>query len=180
VSAGVRTAERSNRRLVGKLLAMTAASFAFAFALVPLYDVFCEITGLNGKTGVVDAHSVSDDVDTSRWVTVEFVGGVQSGLDWEFAPVERRMRVHPGGVYDTRFYARNRAETTTVGQAVPSVAPSKASLYFNKTECFCFSRQVFGPGEGREMPVRFVVDRDLPDSITTLTLSYTFFNANGG
>jgi len=151
--------------------------FGFGYALVPLYDVFCEITGLGGKTGVAEESRVENVADTSRELTVEFLGTVSSGLPWEFRPTTKKMKIHPGRVYETTYFARNLADRATTGRAVPSVAPGAAGTYFRKTECFCFSEQRFGPGEGREMPVRFVVDRDLPADIRTISLSYTFFDA---
>jgi cytochrome c oxidase assembly protein subunit 11 len=162
---------RSARRLGLVVLAM----FGFGFALVPLYSVFCELTGLNGKTGVVEARALDGAVDYSRLVTVEFTGSVSSQLPWEFAPVKFKMKVHPGKVYDASFVARNLASAAKVAQAVPSVAPSEASRYFDKTECFCFTEQRFEAGETRELPLRFVVDTGLPPEIKTVTLSYTFF-----
>ena len=152
--------------------------FGFGFALVPLYDIFCEITGLNGKTGVVEESAVPDTVDTTREITVEFVANVNSALPWEFRPVQKKMRVHPGQVYSASFVAHNLADRTLVGQAVPSVSPAVASRYFDKTECFCFTRQRFEAGESREMPVRFVVGTRLPKDVSTVTLAYTFFNAD--
>jgi cytochrome c oxidase assembly protein subunit 11 len=152
--------------------------FGFGYALVPLYDAFCEITGLNGKPGIVQAEALSAGVDQSREVTVEFIGNVNSSLKWQFYPLTKRMRVHPGEVYQTEYYARNLADSDVVGQAVPSVTPAVASKHFDKTECFCFTRQAFAAGEGREMPVRFVVNTRLPKDISTVTLAYTFFKVD--
>jgi cytochrome c oxidase assembly protein subunit 11 len=166
---------RANRRTAGRLGLVVLAMFGFGFALVPLYDVFCEITGLNGKTGVVEASELDGRVDQERLVNVEFVASVNSRLPWEFAPERHKMQVHPGEVYEAAFVARNLASEAMIGQAVPSVAPATASRYFNKTECFCFSPQRFEAGEERRLPVRFVIDRALPSNIGTVTLSYTFF-----
>jgi cytochrome c oxidase assembly protein subunit 11 len=168
-----------NRRTARHLAVLTLTMFAFGFALVPLYDVFCEITGLNGKTGRVEAAALDNQVDLERNITVQFVTSVNGGLQWEFAAQTPRMSVHPGGVYEAFFTARNISPSPTVGQAVPSVSPNTAAAHFNKTECFCFTRQVFAAGESKLMPVRFVVDRDLPDQVRTITLSYTFFDAKG-
>lgn len=165
-------------RLVRNLFLVVIGMFGFGYALVPLYDVFCEITGLNGKPGVVQAEALSEGVDQSREVTVEFIGNVNSSLKWQFYPRTKRMRVHPGEVYEAQYYAKNLAASDVVGQAVPSVTPAVASKYFNKTECFCFTRQAFAAGEGREMPVRFVVDTRLPSAISTVTLAYTFFRVD--
>lgn len=164
-------------KTAAKLGVVVIAMFGFGFALVPLYNVFCEITGLNGKTGVVGAEQArAYEVDESREVAVEFVTSLNQGLNWEFVPAIRKMKVHPGKVYNTLFVAQNRYGRDMVGQAVPSVMPSVASKYFNKTECFCFVNQSFRAGERREMPVSFVIDPALPDNVHTVTLSYTFFD----
>lgn len=151
--------------------------FGFGFALVPIYDVFCEITGLNGKTGSVQAQEAQRlNVDESRLVTVEFVANLNQSMNWEFRPEVHKLQVHPGKIYTTQFYAHNKNNRDMVGQAIPSVAPSRAAAHFNKTECFCFTQQVFKAGEGRLMPVSFIVDPALPPEVETVTLSYTFFD----
>ncbi|HEY5700667.1 MAG TPA: cytochrome c oxidase assembly protein [Gammaproteobacteria bacterium] len=167
--------KQANRRTAKRLGVVVLAMFGFGFALVPLYNVFCEITGLNGKTGVVEARSLDGGYDESRLVTVEFVGTVNSALPWEFGPVRYKMQVHPGKVYEAAFVARNRAPEPRIGQAVPSVTPATASRFFNKTECFCFTEQKFASGESRQLGLQFVIDRGLPAEIRTVTLSYTFF-----
>jgi cytochrome c oxidase assembly protein subunit 11 len=150
--------------------------FGFGFALVPLYDVFCKVTGLNGKTGRIAAEeALSKVVDKERVVIVEFVATVNSDLPWEFHPMVRRVNVHPGEVTEVKYYARNQTDEVVVGQAIPSLAPGEAAKYFNKTECFCFTQQTLGPGEGREMPIRFVVDPGLPKEVGSVALSYTFY-----
>ena len=168
---------RLNGKTARRLAIVVLAMFGFGYALVPLYDVLCEITGLGGRTGVVTAGALDGRVDTSRTVKVQFLGSVSSQLPWEFRPNVASMEVHPGQVYETTYFARNLSPAATIGQARPSVAPSAASLHFNKTECFCFVQQEFAPGEARDMPVRFVLSRDLPADIATVTLSYTFFNS---
>lgn len=173
-ASGLRTA---NNRLTRKLFLATIAMFGFGFALVPLYSVFCQITGLNGKTQRIDAEAAQgQSVDETRWVNVEFTASVNSGMPWEFKPTQTRMRVRPGAVNTTVYYARNTATEAITGQAVPSVAPGKAGAHFKKIECFCFDRQVLQAGEARQMPVRFIVDRKLAPEVQTVTLSYTFFN----
>lgn len=164
----------ANARLVKRLVVTVLAMFGFGYALVPLYDILCEVTGFSGRTGVVAAADVGT-ADESRLVKVEFLGSASSDLNWEFRPLVKSMQVHPGAVYEVSYYAENRSSVDTVGQARPSVSPIKASLYFSKTECFCFTNQNFAAGEGREMPVRFVVNEKLPEEISTLTLSYMFF-----
>ena len=172
------TPERANRRTASRLAVVVLAMFGFGYALVPLYDILCEVTGLGGRTGVVEANALDRTVDTSRLVKVQFLGTVNSRLPWEFRPTVATMRVHPGKVYEATYFARNLSDQSTVGQARPSVAPTIASLHFNKTECFCFVNQAFEAGEAREMPVRFVLDRKLPKGVEEVTLSYTFFNVD--
>jgi cytochrome c oxidase assembly protein subunit 11 len=153
------------------------AMFAFGFALVPLYDVFCDLTGLNGKTGgpIEAAAAASVPIDKSRLVTVEFLATVKSGLPWEFRPVTTKMQVHPGMIYETHYVARNRSDRIVVGQAIPSVAPGSAAKHFNKIECFCFTQQTLAAGEEQQMPIRFMLDPALPAEVSSITLSYTFF-----
>lgn len=171
-------ASKKNRRTTRTLVLAALAMFGFGFALVPLYDVFCEITGLNGKTGAAVAEAQFAAPDTSRWVTVEFTASVNQGLPWEFRPMQKKVRVHPGQVTVANYYVRNASTETIVGRAVPSVAPNLAAAHFKKIECFCFSEQTLKPGEAREMPVRFTVAPELAATIGTLTLSYTFFNTD--
>jgi cytochrome c oxidase assembly protein subunit 11 len=164
-----------NSRLAIKLLLVVLAMFGFGYALVPLYSVVCDITGLNGKTGRISAAEIKGP-DESRTVTIKFVATVNNAAPLEFRPNDITMKVHPGEIYSTSYWARNKTGRSMIAQATPSVSPREASLYFNKTECFCFTRQEFKPKEGRDMPVKFVVDRDLPKYIDSLVLSYTFFD----
>ncbi|MEO1573995.1 MAG: cytochrome c oxidase assembly protein [Pseudomonadota bacterium] len=163
-----------NQLLVFGLSGIVVGMFGFGYLLVPLYDVFCEITGLNGKTANA-AVVVTEAPDETRWVTVEFMGTLNNGAPWEFRPTETSMKVRPGKAYVTEFFAKSRVNREAVGHAVPSVAPGAAAKYLLKTECFCFEEQVFGPGESKDMPVRFVLDPDLPRHVDVVTLSYTFF-----
>lgn len=167
-------APQSTKRTVAKLALVAVGMFGFGYALVPLYDKFCEITGLGGRTGDAVAE-IADAPDSDRTVQVHFDSNVNSALDWEFKPVEKFMDVQPGRMYETTYIAHNRTDQTIVAAAVPSVAPGQASLYFNKTECFCFEKQLLGPGESREMPVRFFVDDHLPGKIDLITLSYIIY-----
>lgn len=160
-----------------KLVMIPVIMFGFGFALVPLYDVFCEVTGLNGKTGRVEAATIDQRaVDTSRTVKVKFLANTGTGLAWKFEPLSEEMEIHPGQIYEAMYRVSSRTDKTSVGQAIPSVSPTQASLHFNKTECFCFSQQTLEPGEIRDMPLRFVINHDLPKEIVEVTLSYTFFN----
>ncbi|MDX1654641.1 MAG: cytochrome c oxidase assembly protein [Candidatus Competibacteraceae bacterium] len=170
------SAKPDNRRLLGRLLLVVVGMFGFGFALVPLYDVFCDITGLNGKTAnVAVSRTTTDPVDRERLVTVQFLANINQSAPWEFRPQVRTMRVHPGEFYQTSFYAQNLTDRPMVGQAIPSVAPGLAAGHFHKVECFCFNRQPFEAGEGRDMPLAFRIDPDLDPDISTITLSYTFF-----
>jgi len=173
----VQDRKRANSRLLRRLLFAAAGSFAFAFALVPAYRIACEkVFGIKLEEGAAASGKVGGyAVDEKRMVTVQFDTGVSSGLPWDFAPKVASMQVHPGEPSEALFTATNTGLGDLVGQAVPSIAPNTASIYFNKTECFCFTEQKLAAGETREMPVRFVVDPALPDGITTLTLSYTFY-----
>jgi cytochrome c oxidase assembly protein subunit 11 len=160
-----------------KLFLIPVLMFGFGFALVPLYDVFCEVTGLNGKTGRVEASIVNQkEVDESRLITVRFLANSGTGLQWSFEPVVKEMEVHPGQIYQAMYRVSSKTDKDTVGQAIPSVSPPQASLHFNKTECFCFSEQKLAGRETRDMPLRFIINHDLPKEIVEMTLSYTFFN----
>ena len=176
-----RSAQTSQRnwRTVRIAVIVCVASFVFGFRVMPpIYRIACEhILGIGVWTKASDASNVAKLAeDDSRWVEVQFVGNVNSALKWQFAPELNSIKVHPGALSEAWFDATNRAPGAIVGNAVPSIAPNTASLYFNKTECFCFTEQVLKPGESRRMPVRFIVDPQLPGNIDTLTLSYTFYN----
>ena len=177
MSAVIENTKRDNKRMALRLGVVVLAMFGFGYALVPLYDVFCEITGLNGKTGVANATTLDGTVDESREVKVVFLGHVNSALPWEFEPVEASMKVHPGGIYEARYRATNKSGQAMEATAVPSVTPVTASKYFDKTDCFCFDVQRFEAGEERELVVRFVLRRGLPKEFNDVTLSYTFFKA---
>ena len=171
--------QKKNWRVVKIALIVCVASFLFGFRVMPpIYRIACEhIFGIKYENKVADGAKVAAfKEDDTRLVEVQFVGNVNSQLDWSFAPEQVTMRVHPGAVNDAWYDAANKAQTAIVGNAVPSIAPSQGSPYFNKTECFCFTEQVLKPGESRRMPVKFVVDPKLPKTIDTLTLSYTFYN----
>ncbi|RFA31184.1 cytochrome c oxidase assembly protein [Alkalilimnicola ehrlichii] len=161
-------------RTVGKLLAVAFGMFAFGFALVPLYQVICEVTGLNGFVSNRIVNEPMPEVDKSRTVTVEFLANVGGGANWEFRPTVRTMEVHPGEIYTTSYYARNPAGDAAAAQASYSVAPGNAARYFGKPDCFCFTRQEFDAGEGRDMPVTFFVSPNLPANVNRVTLAYTF------
>ena len=164
-----------NRRFLKRAALLCAGMFLFGFACVPIYRIACVHVFKNRIYNTADS-AKGFSVDTSRWVTVQFVGNVNSQLDWQFAPEKVSMKVHPGALNEAWYDATNKAPGAIVGNAVPSIAPSSGSPYFNKTECFCFTEQVLKSGESRRMPVKFIVDPKLPTNIDTLTLSYTFYN----
>jgi len=164
-------------KLIVKLAVAAVAMFGFGFALVPLYDVFCAVTGLNGKTGGKVAYvATAADVDEARSVTVQFVALNNASMSWEFRPLQAQIDVHPGALNEVKFYARNPTGARMVAQAVPSLMPSKVVDYFHKTECFCFTQQTLEAGQEIEMPVRFFVDKALPEDVHKMTLSYTLFD----
>lgn len=164
-----------NRALTGRLLLLAIAMFGFGFLLVPLYDVFCEITGFGGRTNTTAA-VVEEAPDLSREIRIEFVTTVNSYAPFEFAADVDSMTVNPGKMYFATFTAKNLAEAERVAQAVPSVAPVSAAEHFTKIECFCFTSQEFFAGEQRAMPLQFIVDPELPEYVDTITLQYTFFD----
>jgi cytochrome c oxidase assembly protein subunit 11 len=168
--------ERANRSMTWKLLAIAAGSFAFGFALVPLYNVLCSVTGYGDQTKLLERVRAVEAPDLTRTVTVEFLADVASAGTFEFRPVVRTVEVHPGQLYTAQFYARNLTGRDTVAQAVPNIAPSEVAAYFHKTECFCFSPQHFKLDEGRALPVRFIIDPALPKHIDIITLAYTFYD----
>jgi len=168
----------TRNRSVLKVAAISCAcAFLFGFAMVPLYRITCEhVFGIKLAEGATSAEKTASFVaDPSRTITVQFVATVNSKLPWAFASEAPSVDVHPGELTEVWFDATNHSKEAIVGNAVPSVAPSTASLYFNKTECFCFTEQMLNAGESRRMPVRFVVDPRLPKEVTELTLSYTFY-----
>ena len=167
---------RANRGLIISLVMMTAGSFAFGWALVPLYNVFCRVAGIGNAEAKAGASSATEAVDLKREIIIEFVADPASVGSFEFRPTIAAMHIHPGKLYDTEFYAKNLTSAASVAQAVPSISPGEAAKYFHKTQCFCFSPQSFAIGEGRDMPVRFIVDPALPSHIDKITLAYTFFD----
>jgi cytochrome c oxidase assembly protein subunit 11 len=161
-----------------KLVTVAVAMFAFVFVvMVPLYNVLCDALGINGKTSDEAYTSVQAGVDESRLVSIQFVATNNEGMPWEFGPTTAVMKVHPGAVNDTLFHARNPLPKAMVAQAIPSVSPARAAEYFHKTECFCFNQQPLEGGAAAEMPLQFIIDRDLPAGVDRVTLSYSFFDS---
>jgi len=166
----------ANRKLVRALLILTAGSFAFGWALVPLYDVLCRAAGIGNAEAKAGKSVVQEAVDADREITIEFIAVPASVGTFDFQPKVASMRIHPGKLYDTEFLARNLTQSAAVAQAVPSISPTGTAKYFHKTECFCFSPQKFAAGEQRDLPVRFIVDPALPNTVDKLTLAYTVYD----
>lgn len=169
-----------NRKSAFKLFVVAIAMFGFGYALVPLYDLLCDITGLNGKSDTVTQQQepINFAVDETRTITVEFITNLNQGMAWDFKPEIAKMQVHPGKAYQTSFFVNNKTKRSMVGQAVPSVAPYAAANHFIKTECFCFNNQLLEAGQTMEMPVVFLINPALPDHVKTVTLSYTYFDVS--
>jgi cytochrome c oxidase assembly protein subunit 11 len=164
-----------NKVLMAKLFSAIVLMFGFGYALVPLYDVLCEITGINGRL-VNENREASTVVDESRMVRLQFTTSVAPGMPWLFKPKVNYVDVHPGQNAVVYFKATNQSDLAVTGQAVPSVSPGIASLYLNKTECFCFQQQILNSGESVDMGLVFFISPEIPKDIRTLTLSYTLFN----
>ena len=165
-----------NKKLTLKLGAFALGSFAFGFALVPLYDVLCDLTGFGNQKALAEQRMSVENPDDTRTITVDFVADLPSVGNWEFRPVVSSMKINPGRLYKTEFTAHNLTGYATTAQAVPNIAPGQAAGYFRKTECFCFTPQHFAVNEQRPMVVRFVVDPAIPRSVDRITLSYTFYD----
>lgn len=163
------------RRTVIRSLAALLGMFAFAFALVPLYDVFCRITGINGKVDATAQSIVHEEVDTSRYVNVQFITRGSAGLPWQMSVEMRQMRVHPGQTAEVDFTFTNNSPNVSWGRAVPSVSPSNATRHLRKVSCFCFEEQQLQGDERLTIPLVFQLARDLPEEINTITLVYTLY-----
>lgn len=160
-----------------KLCLIVLGMFGFGFALVPLYGLLCDLTGIGGRTGgqyTYDPAAMSRDA--SRLIRVNFITNTNGGMPWKFWSESGGVRVHPGDLKEVKFYVTNTTGQRMIGQAVPSVVPPQAAEFFHKTECFCFNSQVLEPGETLEMPMRFIVDPELPKNVQSISLSYALFD----
>lgn len=166
----------SHTKTVAKLVAVVLCMFGFGFALVPLYDVLCDVLGINGRTNEEAVVYEAVEVDTSRTITVDFITRTNSGMPWEFKAQTKRVEINPGEMAEVSFYVRNPAKRDIIAQAIPSVSPGTAALYVNKTECFCFKHQPLKAGEEAVMPMTFYIDPQLPDDISFFTLQYTLYD----
>lgn len=168
--------QKDNRRLSLRLAIVAAGMFAFGFALVPFYNQICVALGINSIEEKAEA--VNSQVDQSRTVTIELDSNAHN-LPWRFKPLVSHITVHPGELTTVEYEVVNVRQVPVTGQAVPSYGPQYAGEYFKKIECFCFTQQTLAGGETRRMPVTFVVDPKLPASVTTIAVSYTFFEVAG-
>ncbi len=170
----------NHAKLTAKLLVAVVAMFGFGFALVPLYDILCEQLGINGKTSTVAAAKPDSlEIDTSRTIRIELMSHNNGAIPWEFYPSQQVLEVHPGQVIQTHYVAKNLSQNAMVGQAVPSVSPGLGATHFNKIECFCFNSQPLAASEQVDMGLLFYIEHDLPETIHTLTLSYTLYDITG-
>jgi cytochrome c oxidase assembly protein subunit 11 len=175
--------QRDNLAMVGKLAVVVAAMFAFGYALVPIYKSICDALGINVLSKAErlavgqDGKSVNTQIDRTRTITVEFDANARG--PWDFKPALRSLTVHPGEMATVMYEFRNRQDRAMAAQAIPSYAPKQATAHFNKLECFCFNEYLLEPGESKQWPVVFVIDPKLPKDVTTITLSYTFFEVQG-
>lgn len=170
----------ANRQVFRRLVVFALIMFGFGYAMVPFYEKFCEVTGITNllQPNTSKGELSNTQVDKSRWVTLEFDANVH-GMSWQFEPLQRSVRVHPGEMTHVTFVVRNTGDAPTVGQAIPSYGPKHAAEFVKKLECFCFKQQPLAVGETRQMPVQFVIDPALPAGVNTVTLSYTFFEVKG-
>ena len=175
---------KENLKIVGKLAVVAVGMFAFGYALVPIYRAICEATGINilalserSVPGLTPSLPANTQVDTTRTIIVDFDTNVRG--PWDFRPLVRSMEVHPGQLTTVMYEFQNIQDRTMAAQAIPSYAPRQAARHFNKLECFCFTQYTLAPGEKKEWPVAFVIDPRIPKDVTTITLSYTFFEVGG-
>ncbi len=157
------------------LTAFTVFMFGFSYMLVPIYEVFCEITGLNGKTGSINSASVIEK-PVERFVRVQFTSNVINSAPFKFSPGKKEMVVQPGKIYTTFYTLTNKSNETLLATANPSITPGKYAEYFKKIECFCFTHQQINGNETKELAVQFIVDKKLPSEATSLVLAYTMFD----
>jgi cytochrome c oxidase assembly protein subunit 11 len=172
--------KRHNMPMLRKLALFALMMFGFGWGMIPLYNAICEVTGINNLTQrdeTAEAFAKSTQVDTSRRVTIEFDANIHG--PWRFSPKSRSVSVHPGELATVEYELANTAGRPMAGQAIPSYAPQIAGSYFRKLECFCFQQQMLEAGQSKQFPVVFVIDPDLPAEVTTITLSYTFFDVGG-
>ncbi|WP_017443745.1 cytochrome c oxidase assembly protein [Gayadomonas joobiniege] len=169
--------EAAQKKLIKRLCLVVVCMFAFGFALVPLYDVFCDVTGINGRT--VNRVQLTDklptQVDANRQLKVEFISINQGGNDWSFESLANQMLLQPGAMQEVSFNIQNHSQQDAYVQTIPSVSPGQAALYLHKLECFCFEQQKVAAGESKNFVIKFYIDTELPQNIQQLTLAYTLY-----
>jgi cytochrome c oxidase assembly protein subunit 11 len=180
--------EKKNRKVLGIASFVALAMFGFGFALIPLYNVFCDAFGINGSFSSIEdgTYNSSDEtqkalangVDRSRTISMQFLVSDSVGLDLDFRALTKRLDFNPGEVEEVSYYIKNRSDKTVTIQAIPDITPNLAKKYLAKIECFCFRQQTLKPGEERNMPLRFVVNSAIPDNIEILTITYRFIDSN--
>jgi cytochrome c oxidase assembly protein subunit 11 len=169
--------EQANLEMSKRLSVFAVVMFGFGFLLVPFYEKICQVTGINNL--IRPAAAVENtQIDYSRWITLELDANVH-GLPWDFTPVQRHVRIHPGEMIHIEYDVKNRGGDVIVGQAIPSYGPKHVAPFVKKMECFCFSQQPLKAGESKRMPVQFVIESSIPKDVDTVTLSYTFFEVKG-
>jgi cytochrome c oxidase assembly protein subunit 11 len=178
VEKNVDSRNAANKKLAIKMVWVVAGSLLFAFAMVPLYNVLCSVTGLNGKSDYLATNASKAIVDNNRLITVQFVSDVMPGLGWNFEAKQSAITMHPGQIETVMYVVKNTTNQASTGRAIHSVTPGKAAKYFKKIECFCFKNQALKPGESKEMPLRFFISNDLPEDVKEMTLSYAFYKAD--
>lgn len=180
--------EKKNRKVLGIASFIAVAMFGFGFALIPLYNVFCDAFGINGSFSAIQdgtynaseetQKALANGVDTSRTISMQFLVSNSIGLDLDFRPLTKRLDFNPGQVEEVSYYIKNRSDKTITIQAIPDITPNLAKKYLAKIECFCFRQQTLKPGEERNMPLRFVVNSAIPDNIEILTITYRFIDSH--
>lgn len=179
-----RRIQQANMNMVGKLVVVAGLMFGFGYAMVPMYKHICAALGINVLSlteqqvpGASASRKANTQVDLTRTITVEFDANVRG--PWDFKPEVRHLDVHPGQITTVMYEFKNIQDRTMAAQAIPSYAPKQATAHFNKLECFCFNEYTLKPGETKRWPVVFVIDPKLPKDVSTITLSYTFFEVGG-
>jgi len=170
---------QDNMTVMKKLLIFSVVMFVFGYAMVPFYEKFCEVAGINNLLQPDTLVQEEMEVDEERWVTIEFDSNIR-GLPWTFKPMERSVRIHPGETVEVMYEVTNNSDRAMSGQAIPSYSPQYLDKHLRKFECFCFTKQIVEPKEVKQMPVQFVIEPTLPKEIHTVTISYTFFELPAG
>lgn len=170
-------AVQPNLAMLKKLLVVAMVMFAFGYAMIPFYKKICEVTGLNNLLQPDTLTEETQQIDKSRLLTVELDANTRN-LPWQFKPLQSTVQMHPGELVEVMYEIKNTSDREVTGQAIPSYAPLLVSQHIKKLECFCFTQQVLKPHEVRQMPVQFMIESTFPDDITTLSISYTFFELN--